>query len=143
MSIVDAISKHVKLTKFPNGKHRGICPFCGGALFVYPEEPGWHCFGCNVGGDEIAFVTLVNNRKEDKMGKITVGRFLSSPCTFCGYNGEGYWQKGTHSKECLFYNIGGADKRAALIEGLDLLIETRETSKAYKNMMAEIDKDES
>jgi len=77
------------------------------------------------------------------MGKITVGDFLSSPCKFCGYNGDGYWQKGTHGKECLFYKIGGADKRADLLEGLDRLIETRETSEAYKNMKVEMDNDES
>jgi len=77
------------------------------------------------------------------LDKITVGDFLASPCKFCGYSGDGYWEKGTHSKECLFYRIEGDIGRANLLEGLDHLIETQETSAAYKNMMAEIEKDES
>ena len=78
----------------------------------------------------------------DSYDKITVGDFLASPCKFCGYNGIRYWQKGTHGKECLFYNIDGIDKRANLIEGFDYLIKTLESSKTYKNMKAEIDNDD-
>ena len=36
------------------------CPFHSGdnhgSLKIYPEHRGWHCFGCNSGGDVISFV---------------------------------------------------------------------------------------
>jgi len=55
MSIVDIISKHTELIELANGKYKGVCPFCGGALFVYPKEQSWHCFNCNIGGDIQSF----------------------------------------------------------------------------------------
>ena len=58
MSIIDTISEHIELTELPNGKYNGVCLFCGGVLFVYPEQRSWHCFNCNNGGDEISFITL-------------------------------------------------------------------------------------
>lgn len=36
---------------------------------------------------------------------------LDAPCIFCGYNGAGYWQKGTHSKDCRLSDVGGFDDR--------------------------------
>jgi len=42
---------------------------------------------------------------------------LDGPCIFCGYNGRGYWQKGTHLPDCPFVDIGGeADRQAKLKE---------------------------
>ena len=41
---------------------------------------------------------------------------LDSPCIFCGYNGKGYWQIGTHLKDCPFYSIGGGADREAKIK---------------------------
>ncbi len=42
---------------------------------------------------------------------------LDGPCVFCGYNSELYWQKGTHSNDCPFFNIGGeADRQDKLKE---------------------------
>jgi len=44
---------------------------------------------------------------------------LDSPCIFCEYAGEFYWQKMTHSKDCPFFYIGGiADRQAWLRESL-------------------------
>ena len=68
MSIDDVIREYVELTELHNGKYKGACPFCGGALFVYSDQQSWHCFNCNVGGDEISFTTLM---KEQKNGKDT------------------------------------------------------------------------
>lgn len=34
-----------------------------------------------------------------------------SPCVHCGYNGAGFFQTGTHAKECPFYLIGGREER--------------------------------
>uniref|UniRef100_A0A6M3KX25 Uncharacterized protein n=1 Tax=viral metagenome TaxID=1070528 RepID=A0A6M3KX25_9ZZZZ len=36
---------------------------------------------------------------------------LDAPCIFCGYNGVGYWQGKTHSKECPWYETGGGYER--------------------------------
>lgn len=38
--------------------------------------------------------------------------FLDAPCAFCGYNGDGYWQRETHTRECPWYYVGGRDERA-------------------------------
>ncbi len=44
---------------------------------------------------------------------------LDSPCVFCGYNGEFYWQRETHSGDCPFFNIAGmSDRQAWLKESL-------------------------
>ena len=40
---------------------------------------------------------------------------LDAPCIFCGYNGPGYWQAGTHSLECPWHGIGGFDERKSML----------------------------
>jgi hypothetical protein len=44
-----------------NGRHRMRCPFHAGdrdpSFVIYPPGRGWHCFGCNKGGDAVAFVS--------------------------------------------------------------------------------------
>ena len=46
---------------------------------------------------------------------------LDAPCKWCGYNGSGYWQAGTHKPECPFYRIGGARERANIMQNKPLL----------------------
>lgn len=36
---------------------------------------------------------------------------LGSPCIFCDYKGPGYWQEGTHNKNCPWYKTGGETER--------------------------------
>lgn len=36
---------------------------------------------------------------------------LDAPCLWCGYNGAGYFQTGTHSENCPWHNVGGAMER--------------------------------
>ncbi len=36
---------------------------------------------------------------------------LQSPCLFCGYNGENYWQEYSHKESCHFHPIGGIEER--------------------------------
>lgn len=43
---------------------------------------------------------------------------LEAPCLFCGYNGSGYFQTGTHSKDCPWYGIGGEKDRAFVFRGV-------------------------
>lgn len=43
---------------------------------------------------------------------------LDAPCIFCGYNGTGYWQKGTHSPSCAFHDLGGEAERALRMSAL-------------------------
>lgn len=45
-------------------------------------------------------------------------------CLFCGYNGEGYWQHHTHTRNCPWYEIGGFQERA---EALPEVIKTLAT----------------
>lgn len=33
---------------------------------------------------------------------------LNAPCIFCGYDGQGYWQAGTHASNCPWANIGSS-----------------------------------
>lgn len=40
-----------------------------------------------------------------------------APCIFCGFNGGGYWQAGTHSPKCPWYKIGGAAEREEKFSG--------------------------
>ena len=42
----------------------GCCPIHGDkhpSFTVYPDQQSWHCFGCNRGGDVIAFIQVMEN----------------------------------------------------------------------------------
>ena len=39
------------------------------------------------------------------------GLLEAPPCLWCGYNGEGYYQAGTHGQSCPWHTIGGCDER--------------------------------
>ena len=50
---------------------------------------------------------------------------LGAPCIFCGYNGVGYWQGKTHSKECPWYETGGGyERKEALLSAKQLFPKT-------------------
>jgi len=40
---------------------------------------------------------------------------LDAPCFYCGFDGAGYWQKGTHDKDCPVGRVGGKIERARLL----------------------------
>lgn len=48
-------------------------------------------------------------------GKLMVDK---APCFFCGYNGQGFYQAGTHGTACPWRDIGGAGERARLLPRL-------------------------
>jgi len=49
---------------------------------------------------------------ENEMNETNLNDLLSAPCMCCGYNGQGYWQRGTHKEDCPFNTIGGeADRK--------------------------------
>ena len=64
------------------------CPFHSdnhGSLKLYPEDRGWHCFGCNAGGSVIDFVMKLFDltfqqavlRLDSDFGKSTARRGVS------------------------------------------------------------------
>lgn len=58
LDIVEVIGRHVHLQK--SGRYfKGLCPFHTEktpSFYVFPDTQGWHCFGCNKGGDLFNFV---------------------------------------------------------------------------------------
>jgi len=58
LDIVEVIGRHVHLQK--SGRYfKGLCPFHTEktpSFYVFPDNQGWHCFGCNKGGDLFNFV---------------------------------------------------------------------------------------
>ena len=38
-----------------------------------------------------------------------------APCVFCGYNGAGFYQAGTHAKDCPWYTVGGGEERSVML----------------------------
>lgn len=61
--IVTVIENYTELRK--SGKNfTGRCPIHQDkhpSMTVYPDQQSWHCFGCNRGGDVIAFIMAVEN----------------------------------------------------------------------------------
>jgi len=45
-----------------------------------------------------------------------LAKLLESPCMCCRYNGEGYWQPGTHKENCPFHTIGGLENRVDFVK---------------------------
>ena len=45
-------------------------------------------------------------------------RLLEASCLFCGYNGTGYWQAGTHAEGCPWHHVGGIVERAERLPGV-------------------------
>ncbi|MCK5609394.1 hypothetical protein KAR91_46405 [Candidatus Pacearchaeota archaeon] len=46
---------------------------------------------------------------------------LEAPCKWCEYNGKGYWQAGTHDKDCPWHSIGGGADREAKVASTILM----------------------
>ena len=63
LDIVEIVSNYVKLKKV--GKYySGLCPFhkeTKPSFYVSPEMQIFKCFGCNVGGDVLKFLILIEN----------------------------------------------------------------------------------
>ncbi len=47
----------------------------------------------------------------ERLGVGDSNGLLAAPCLWCGYNGEGYYQAGTHGQLCPWNTIGGCDER--------------------------------
>ena len=46
-----------------------------------------------------------------KLGIGDSSGLLDAPCLWCGYNGRGYYQVGTHDKSCIWHTVGGRNER--------------------------------
>ncbi|WP_239330257.1 DNA primase [Frankia sp. CiP3] len=61
--IADIIGDYVQLRPVASGQLRGLCPFHDEktpSFNVRPQVGAYHCFGCGVGGDVIAFVRAID-----------------------------------------------------------------------------------
>lgn len=63
IDIGELVGKYVQLK--PAGRNlKGLCPFHGEktpSFMVSPEKGIWHCFGCHLGGDSVAFYQKIEN----------------------------------------------------------------------------------
>ena len=66
-------------------------------------------------GDIIAALTTARQEAlreaAERLGVGDSNGLLAAPCLWCGYNGEGYYQAGTHGQLCPWNTIGGCDER--------------------------------
>ena len=63
-SIEDVVSEHVTLRRAGPGSLKGLCPFHDEktpSFTVRPAFGTWHCFGCDEGGDVLAFVQKIDH----------------------------------------------------------------------------------
>src|SRR5215204_6087404 len=61
--IEDVVGERVALRSAGGGNLKGLCPFHdekSPSFNVTPARGLWHCFGCGLGGDAIAFVQRVD-----------------------------------------------------------------------------------
>ena len=57
--IDDVVADYVQLKNAGGGQKKGLCPFHdekSPSFHVTPSKGFFHCFGCQVGGDVIAFI---------------------------------------------------------------------------------------
>ena len=66
-AIDDVVGDYVQLKNAGGGQKKGLCPFHdekSPSFHVTPSKGFFHCFGCQVGGDVIAFIMkLEQDRK--------------------------------------------------------------------------------
>ncbi len=63
-SIEDVVMEHVTLRRAGPGSLKGLCPFHDEktpSFTVRPAFGTWHCFGCDEGGDVLAFVQKIDH----------------------------------------------------------------------------------
>lgn len=63
-SIEDVVSEHVTLRRAGPGSLKGLCPFHDEktpSFTVRPAFGTWHCFGCDEGGDVVAFLQKIDH----------------------------------------------------------------------------------
>ncbi len=61
--IEEVVSGYVTLRNAGGGSLKGLCPFHeekSPSFHVTPSRSFWHCFGCNTGGDVIAFLMKID-----------------------------------------------------------------------------------
>ena len=60
----ELVGNHVALRRAGSGSLKGLCPFHdekSPSFQVHPAVGLWHCFGCDEGGDAIAFVMKIGH----------------------------------------------------------------------------------
>ncbi len=77
ISIEDVISEHVTLRRAGPGSLKGLCPFHDEktpSFTVRPAFGTWHCFGCQEGGDVLAFVQMIDHSNFQETVERLAGR---------------------------------------------------------------------
>ena len=63
-AIDDVVGEYVQLKSAGGGQKKGLCPFHdekSPSFHVTPSKGFYHCFGCQAGGDVIAFVMKMDH----------------------------------------------------------------------------------
>ena len=85
-----------------------------GSLTCTTYREGYQDPDNDIGIIEQALTTARQEALREAAERLGVGDsngLLAAPCLWCGYNGEGYYQAGTHSQSCPWHTIGGCDER--------------------------------
>ena len=69
------VGEYVQLKSAGGGARKGLCPFHdekSPSFTVTPSKGFFHCFGCGVGGDVIAFLMKVDHLSFTEIGRAYV-----------------------------------------------------------------------
>jgi DNA primase len=75
--IDEVIGEHLQLKRAGGGSLKGLCPFHdekSPSFNVTPARNLFHCFGCGVGGDVIAFVQQIDHLSFTEAVELLAGR---------------------------------------------------------------------
>jgi DNA primase len=106
-AIDDVVGEYVQLKNAGGGQKKGLCPFHdekSPSFNVTPSKGYFHCFGCGVGGDVIAFVMKVDHQSFSE----TVERLADRLGYQLRYDSTGSTPENTGPKKSRLYAANAA-----------------------------------